>query len=161
AAVALALWGGTWYASTSTTEGALRAELDTLHPEQFDSPEQLERIEPQLFDLQRRARDFDSSWVRETVFEEYSPEVDRIVHAWSRTLGELLARDQRESELTGLVLQDRIYRRLVALDASLCPDCPYNKDHRSRGLVVYPLEALQGYERALTRMTLVDIPSLE
>ncbi len=155
--VALTLWS----LDTRRTHGALLDELAAIRPEAFEIPAELDRTIAPLQELQQRAADFERGPVRRRLFGALAPEVDATVHAWSRRLGELLQRDQLASEASGLVLQDRIYRRLLVLEERLCPTCPYNVASRGRGRVSIPMQELAGREVRLSRLTLLsDVPVL-
>ena len=159
--LALGAWVSAWTATTLGARRGMRAELAAIQPALFTEPSQLDETSDPLLEIQRRAREFDSGLTRTLVFGALAPEVDEVVHAWSRRLSEMLARDQQRSRESGLALQDMSYRRLMWQDASLCPACPYNAESRERGRVLYPEEELAGREFALARLDLVELPSLD
>ncbi|NOT29504.1 MAG: protein kinase [Planctomycetes bacterium] len=159
--LALGAWVSAWAATTLGERRGMRAELAGIQPAEFAEPDQLDVAFDPLREIQGRAREFDSGLTRTLVFGALAPEVDEVVHAWSRRLSEMLARDQQRSRESGLALQDMIYRKLMWQDESLCPACPYNAESRERGRVLYPEEELAGREFALARLDRVKLPSLD
>ncbi len=147
-----ALWILAWSADHVRTRASIREALSAIDPSSFTRAADFEASFMPLFELQRRARDFDAGWLRGWLWGALSAQVEPVVASWSRRLGECYERELAESLETGLPFQELLYQNLFSKDAVLCPSCQDNREYRDRGKLILPWKELEGLEYELCQL---------
>jgi serine/threonine protein kinase len=124
-----------WVLSVLARRNDIAVEALELELASFDGTADFFESGRTLDRLMASAESFDASFGRFGL--RVTPDVEEVVHSWSRRLGDAF-------EAAPLHEENLEWRLIFGLEEAICPECPDNVAERRRGIVELPLEELEG-----------------